>query len=345
MFAMMTAVLLASSPVSLQFDGSLKDGLKQLAEKSGLNLVVIGEFDEKVQLNLPNVDGPEALETIALAYGLEVTRKGASSNLWVVRKAGGAIPKAPPVAPVLAVPPVPPVPPVAVATPNVNSDALRSAAETAREEAEEAREEAERIREKLPLVRRVSAYAMATNLLAKSPAELEELARLGLSLLYVGPESGDDVTLKRIAKGSTKQQHIEAAALARASGMQLSVIALLGIASERSQQHAEETADLVTQMDPAFFSALTVTVVPNTPLATLQAKGRFAVPPQDQLLRELATMIDLARPTSAVFRTNHASNYLPLAGRLPEDRAKLLSFCEQALQGRIRLRPEWARGL
>jgi radical SAM superfamily enzyme YgiQ (UPF0313 family) len=203
----------------------------------------------------------------------------------------------------------------------------------------------ERIREKLPLVRRVSAYAMATNLLAKSRAELEELARLGLSLLYVGPESGDDVTLKRIAKGSTKQQHIEAAALARASGMQLSVIALLGIASERSQQHAEETADLVTQMDPAFFSALTVTVVPNTPLATLQAKGRFAVPPQDQLLRELATMIDLARPTSAVFRTNHASNYLPLAGRLPDDRAKLLSLCEQALQGRIRLRPEWARGL
>jgi len=156
MFAMMTAVLLASSPVSLQFDGPLKDGLKQLAEKSGLNLVVIGEFDEKVQLNLPNVDGPEALETIALAYGLEVTRKGAASNLWVVRKAGGAIPKAPPV---LAVAPVPPVPPVAVATPNVNSDALRSAAETAREEAEQAREEAERIREKLESLRGASAEA------------------------------------------------------------------------------------------------------------------------------------------------------------------------------------------
>jgi hypothetical protein len=127
--------------------------------------------------------------------------------------------------------------------------------------------------------------------------------------------------------------------------MTLSVIALLGIAGERSEEHARATAKLVTEMDPAFFAALTVTVVPGTPLASLQAAGRFEVPPVAELLRELRTMVDLARPTDAVFRTNHASNHLPLAGRLPKDREAIVGAIDAALQGRIRLRPEAFRRL
>jgi radical SAM superfamily enzyme YgiQ (UPF0313 family) len=202
-----------------------------------------------------------------------------------------------------------------------------------------------RARAVFPRLRRVSCYAMARNVLAKTPEELAELRAAGLSLLYIGPESGDDVTLKRIAKGDDAAAHVHAAGRAHDAGLQLSVIALLGIGAERSEEHAQATAELVTRMDPAYFSALTVTIVPGTPLHQLAKKGRFAVPAVPDLLRELRTMVSEARPTAAVFRTNHASNYLPLGGRLPEDRERITGVIDAALAGRIPLRPDRLRGL
>jgi radical SAM superfamily enzyme YgiQ (UPF0313 family) len=203
----------------------------------------------------------------------------------------------------------------------------------------------ERAKKLFPSLRRVSCYAMARNVLAKSDDELATLHANGLSLLYIGPESGDDVTLKKIAKGDDAEAHVEAARRAHAAGMQLSVIALLGIAMDRSDEHARATADLVTKMDPEFFSALTVTVVPETPLDRLARKGKFAVPPVPELLGELRTMVAEARPTNAVFRTNHASNYLPLGGHLPRDRDRIVSAIDAALRGDVPLRPERSRGL
>lgn len=203
----------------------------------------------------------------------------------------------------------------------------------------------ERARARLPNLERVSCYAMARNVMEKSDAELAELAAAGLGLLYVGPESGDDVTLRRIAKGDDAKTHVAAAERAHAAGMKLSVIALLGIAGERSAEHAQATGELVTKMDPEFFSALTVTVVPGTPLATLERRGRFAVPDVRRLLVELRTMVEGASPRDAVFRTNHASNYLPLAGRLPRDRDRIVAVVDAALAGQVHLRPEWSRGL
>jgi len=202
-----------------------------------------------------------------------------------------------------------------------------------------------RARQLFPRLRRVSCYAMARNVRDKSDAELATLRAAGLSLLYIGPESGDDATLKRIAKGDTAAAHVEAAVRAHTADMQLSVIALLGIASERWREHASATAELVTAMNPAFFSALTVTVVPGTPLATLSARGRFAVPDVPDLLRELRVMVSEAVPTDTVFRTNHASNYLPLGGRLPRDRARIIETIDAALDGRVPLRSERSRGL
>lgn len=203
----------------------------------------------------------------------------------------------------------------------------------------------DRARALFPNLRRVSCYAMARNVLAKSDEDLARLRDAGLSTLYIGPESGDDVTLKRIAKGDDAATHVEAARRAHAAGMKLSVIALLGIAMDRSDEHARATAALVTSMDPEYFAALTVTVVPGTPLATLRTKGRFEVPPIDGLLRELRTMVEHARPRDAVFRTNHASNYLPLAGRLPRDRARIVHVIDAALAGKIPMRGEASRGL
>jgi radical SAM superfamily enzyme YgiQ (UPF0313 family) len=203
----------------------------------------------------------------------------------------------------------------------------------------------ERAHEVFPNLDRASCYAMARNVLAKTDDELRRLREAGLSLLYIGPESGDDATLKRIAKGDSAAEHVEAARRAHAAGMEVSVIALLGIAPERWEEHALATAELVTKMDPEYFSALTVTVVPGTPLAQLARKGKFAVPPVPALLRELRTIVDAARPTNALFRTNHASNYLPLGGRLPADRARIVEIIDAAIAGKIQLRSERARGL
>ena len=197
-----------------------------------------------------------------------------------------------------------------------------------------------------PRMKRVSAYATAVNINEKSDAELKRLRELGLSLLYMGPETGDDVTFKRIAKGSNFDQHVEAARRAHEAGMKVSAIFLLGAGgTERSREHAEGSARLISAMDPEFVSALTLTIVPGTPIAKMQAKGKFTLPSVTCMLEELRTMVAGASPTDSVFRTNHASNYLPLAGRLPQDRERIVEALDKALSGEIALRPEWSRGL
>jgi len=197
-----------------------------------------------------------------------------------------------------------------------------------------------------PRLERVSCYAMARNILQKSDDELRALRAAGLTRFYIGPESGDDTTLKRIAKGSTHDDHVQAAEKAHAAGIELSVIVMLGVAgAERSEVHAQETARLVTRMDPEYLAALTTTVVPGTPLATLTSRGRFELPGLERMFGELRTIVADARPTRALFRTNHASNYLPLAGTLPGDRERIVQTIDAALSGRVPLRAEAARGL
>jgi len=201
-------------------------------------------------------------------------------------------------------------------------------------------------RDAFPRLRRVSAYATAMNVNEKSPGQLQRLRELGLSLLYMGPETGDDPTFKRIAKGSDFDAHVEAARRAHEAGMKVSAIFLLGAGgTERTKEHAEGSARLITEMDPEFVSALTLTVIAGTPIDKMQAQGKFTLPSVTQMLEELRTMVADARPTDAVFRTNHASNYLPLAGRLPHDRERIVDVLDKALAGDVALRPEWSRGL
>ncbi len=200
--------------------------------------------------------------------------------------------------------------------------------------------------ETFPKLRQVSCYAMATNVLAKSDDELARLRQLGLSLLYIGPETGDDKVFKRIAKGSGFAEHVEAARRAKAAGMALSAIFLLGAGGvERSSEHALASARLATEMDPEYLAALTLTVVPTTPLALRAEQGRFELPPIEGLLTELRTIVDGARPSDALFRTNHASNHLAIGGRLPRDRDAIVAVLDDALDGGVALRPEWSRGL
>lgn len=201
-------------------------------------------------------------------------------------------------------------------------------------------------RAQFPNLRRVSCYAQACNVLEKSADELATLRSWGLSRFYIGPESGDPVTLKRIGKNTSFEEFVSAADAARAAGIEQSVIFLLGAGgAERSAEHAAASARLATAMNPEFLAALTLTVVPETPLARMEQKGRFALPDVQGLLQELRTFVAEAKPDNALFRTNHASNYLPLAGRLPRDGQAMAAAIDAALGGRLGLRPEWSRGL
>jgi radical SAM superfamily enzyme YgiQ (UPF0313 family) len=201
-------------------------------------------------------------------------------------------------------------------------------------------------REAFPRLRRVSAYATARNLLEKEDALLARLQRAGLTQLYIGPESGDDETMRKIAKGAGFEEHAEAAGRAQRADIKLSAIFLLGAGGlERSEPHARASGRLASAMDPKFLSALTLTIVPGTPIAKQEERGKFTLPDVPGLLRELRWFIEEAKPSDAIFRTNHASNYLPLAGRLPRDRDRLLATLDAALEGKVPLVPEGWRGL
>lgn len=204
----------------------------------------------------------------------------------------------------------------------------------------------ERIREHLPWVKRVGAYANAKSIRMKSPEELNELKDLGLSILYLGVESGDPDTLKAICKGTGPQNLIDMGRKVKQSGMKLSVTVLLGIAGrQRSLEHARATGALLSDMDPDYIGALTVMLIPGTPLYADFKRGAFELPTETELLLELREMIAHTDLTRGLFFSNHASNYLPVRARLPRGKQDALDLIDRALKGEVGLKPEWMRAL
>lgn len=204
----------------------------------------------------------------------------------------------------------------------------------------------ERIRERLPWVKRVGAYANAKAIRRKSTEELRELRENNLGILYYGVETGDEEIRQEIRKGSSAQSCVEMGRRVRDAGIQLSATVLLGIAGrERSLRHARETGRVLSALDPEFVGALTVMLIPGTPLYQDQASGRFALPDEQGLLRELREMLVHTHMTRGYFFSNHASNYLPLKAKLPSGKQKALERIDAALRGEIGLKPEWMRAL
>jgi radical SAM superfamily enzyme YgiQ (UPF0313 family) len=204
------------------------------------------------------------------------------------------------------------------------------------------------IREKLPWVERVGTYGDTRSVGKKSVAELRELREAGLGIVYHGMESGDDETLQRIDKGGTRAECIAAAAKLREAGIAHSVMVLLGIGgTDRSREHAEATASVLTAMDPPYVGVLTTTVVPGTPLHAAQMRGEFTLPGEFQMLEELRTIVAGAELTDCRFSANHASNYLPVRSVMPRDKPALLEALDDVLARRDRrmLKPERLRGL
>ena len=202
------------------------------------------------------------------------------------------------------------------------------------------------IAEKLPWVTRVGLYANAKSLKMKSFEELTELRAHGLGIAYMGLETGDDVTLKSINKGSTAAEMIDMGRKARDAGIKLSITVLLGIAGrDRSAVHARETGRVLSAIDPEYVGALSLMLIPGTPLCQDFEGGRFELIDPGEMLQELREMIAHTDLTRGLFHANHASNYLPIKARMPKDKEATLKLIDAALAGEVKLKPEYLRAL
>jgi radical SAM superfamily enzyme YgiQ (UPF0313 family) len=203
------------------------------------------------------------------------------------------------------------------------------------------------LREKLPRLRRVGIYANAKGILKKTPEELQELKAAGLGIIYLGVESGDQVVLERICKGTTYEKLVKAGKKVKEAGIKLSVTVLLGIGGqERSREHAIATGHILTEMDPNYVGALSLIIVPGTPLHEEMVQGKFVLPTPFALIEELRTMIEHTT-MHGLFFSNHASNYLPLKARMPKDKEATLRLIDEVLAKKdpALLRPEYFRAL
>lgn len=204
----------------------------------------------------------------------------------------------------------------------------------------------DRIREHLPWVKRVGSYANVKGIRMKSPEQLVKLRENGLGILYLGVETGDDALRTKIQKGSSAETCIVMGRKVKDAGIRLSVTVLLGIAGRKgSLEHARATGRLLSAMDPNFVGALTVMLIPGTPLHEEYVRGDFELPDQRELLLELREMIAHTNLTKGLFFSNHASNYLPIKARLPRGKQDALDMIDSALHGDVALRPEWMRAL
>lgn len=209
----------------------------------------------------------------------------------------------------------------------------------------------EHLAARLPALQRVSSYALPANLLKKSEAELARLRAAGLKLIYYGIESGSAEILKRITKGATPDAMAEGLEKAFAAGLKVSATMILGLGGRtRADEHIAGTAALVNRVPPTYLSTLQLGLVPERRADFInrfeRAGGTFEEQDDAGMLAEQTSLIEqLAPHRPVIFRSNHASNALPLAGTLPKDRDALLDVLGMARAGTVPTRPQYIRGL
>jgi len=202
------------------------------------------------------------------------------------------------------------------------------------------------IREKIPHVHRIRLYGNAKSILRKSLDQLKELKALGLDRIYMGLESGSDQVLAQIRKGADSARMIEAGKLVREAGLFLSVTILLGVGGRSlSKVHSRETATVLSRIKANQIAALTLMIIPGTPLHNDLINGRFTPLDEREILDELREIVSGVRAEKVQIQANHASNYLPISGRLPRDRQKIIDQIDLALAGVTPLAPENMRRL
>lgn len=203
------------------------------------------------------------------------------------------------------------------------------------------------IKEFLPRVNRITSYCLPRNIVNKSVEELTQLQKLGLKMVYVGCESGDDEVLAKIVKGETFDSSLAALQKLKAAGIKSSVMILNGLGGQAfSKQHAINSARLMNAAQPEYLSTLVVSF-PKGDARLKKNFPEFQPLEQHQLFQEMEWLLSELDLDKTIFRSDHASNYLVLKGILGQDKDKMLSKVRSALNmpGSIPLRQEWQRGL
>jgi len=199
-----------------------------------------------------------------------------------------------------------------------------------------------------PNLERVGTYSSPRAGVIKSLDELKELRALNLKIAYLGVETGDEELLKKIKKGATYDEIVEAGRKLKQAGITTSVTVILGLGGvDGSRNHALKTAKILSDIDPDFAGALTIMLTPGTPIHKDWEEGRFSLITPFQALEELKLIIENSNFTNCFFTANHASNYLPIKVRLPEQKAAAVKLIDDILQRKDinDLRPEYLRAL
>lgn len=189
------------------------------------------------------------------------------------------------------------------------------------------------IKEYFPECERVGIYGSPKSILVKSLDELRELKSLGLGIVYLGVESGSEKILKMINKGVTRDEMVEAGKRIVESGIKLSVTIISGLGGkEYSFEHARETAKVINEINPHYLGLLTLLVEDGTSLYEDIKNGKFQLLSPREVLLETKELVKNLEVDNCVFRSNHASNYVPLAGTLPQDKDLILMQIEEGLK-------------
>ncbi len=200
-----------------------------------------------------------------------------------------------------------------------------------------------------PSLKHVGIYASPDSILNKSVEELSDMKKHGLTMAYLGVETGDEELLKDIRKGVTYEEMVAAGKRVREAGILLSVTILLGLAGRtpKAVEHALNTAKICNEINPDYIAALTLMLTPKTELYRRMKKGEFELPGPFEILEEMRIIIEHLDVQGSEFRSNHASNYLPIKGRLPDDKKEILELIDQMIKRNDRnyLRPDYMRGL
>ena len=197
------------------------------------------------------------------------------------------------------------------------------------------------IRQVFPECERVTSYGSPASILVKTQEELNLLHELGLEMIYLGLESGSDEVLRRVNKGETADEIVRAGLMVKTAGMKLSVTCIAGLGSmELSEEHAVKTAEALSRMKPEYIGLLTLLFELETPLMRDWQEGRFYLMNPIEIAHETLILLEHIDAEGSVFRANHASNYVNLAGTLNRDREAMCQRLRQALEGKIQFRNE-----
>ena len=201
------------------------------------------------------------------------------------------------------------------------------------------------IKDQFPECKQVTLYGSPRSILMKQQEDLDKLRELGISMIYMGLESGNDEVLTYMKKGVTSQEMIEAAQKVKQAKIRLSVTAISGLGGRRLwKEHAKDTGLVLSQMKPDYIGLLTLMIEEDLPLADKIRSGEFELLNPYDILIETKELLKYMDCPDCIFRSNHSSNYVNLRGTLNQDKEAMINLLDEAIKGNVHLKSEWMRG-